>query len=291
MNIVLQVSGGIGKSIMATAVCEAIKKQYPDSNLIVVTAYPDVFLNNPHVFRAYSFGDMSYFYETYLKGQKDFKVFAHDPYFQTEYLYQNEHLIKTWSEMCGVKYNGETPRIYLTAREQTFFQGKFQSDKPILLLQTNGGADQNLKYSWARDLPANNVVDVIETFKDAYNIVHVKREDQTGYPNTYPVTDTFRALVVLISMSSKRLMIDSFGQHVAASLNLRSTVCWIVNKPEVFGYELHDNIIANPFTIKPELRKAYLQEFNIGGDLLEFPYNSEYEIFNSKTIIDSIIKQ
>jgi len=207
MNIVLQISGGIGKCIMATAVCEAIKKQYPDSKLIVVSAYSDVFLNNPHVSRAYNFGDMNYFYEEYIKDKKDFKVFAHDPYFQTEYLYQDQHLIKTW-----------------------FFEQKFHSDKPILLLQTNGGADQNLKYSWARDLPANNVIDVIEAFKDNYNITHIKREDQPGYPNTYPVTDTFRALVVLISLSSKRLLIDSFGQHVAASLGLPSTVCWIANK-------------------------------------------------------------
>lgn len=31
------------------------------------------------------------------------KVFGHDPYIQTEHLYQNEHLIKTWCEMFGLK--------------------------------------------------------------------------------------------------------------------------------------------------------------------------------------------
>ena len=33
------------------------------------------------------------------------------------------------------------------------------------------------------------------------------------------------------------------------------------------------------------------QKFNIGGEILEFPYNSENEIFHSKVIIDSIKKQ
>jgi hypothetical protein len=84
---------------------------------------------------------------------------------------------------------------------------------------------------------------------------------------------------------------DSFAQHVAAGLGLASTVCWIANKPEVFGYEVHDNIVHNPFTKKPELRNSFLGKFNIGGDLLEFPYNSENEIFNSQAIIDSIKKQ
>lgn len=291
MNIIFQINGGIGKCVMATAVCEAIKKQYPDSKLIVVSGYADVFLNNPFVDRAYSYGGFSYFYEEYIESEKDFKVFAHDPYLHTEFLYQNEHLIKTWCEMFGVKYNGEFPKIYLTEREKTFFGARFTSDRPLMVIQTNGGGDTNLKYSWARDLPANNTVDVIEAFRGDYNIAHMKREDQPGFNGTFAVQDTFRALVVLVSLSKKRLFIDSVGQHIAAALDMPSTVCWVVNKPEVFGYKIHDNIVCNPFTKKPELRNAYLQKFNIGGDLLEFPYNTEYEVFNSMDIINSIKKQ
>jgi hypothetical protein len=67
-----------------------------------------------------------------------------------------------------------------------------------------------------------------------------------------------------------------------------STVCWVVNKPNVFGYDIHDNIESNPFTTKPELRSAYLGKFNISGDLVEFPYNYETEMFNVDEIIKSI---
>jgi hypothetical protein len=178
----------------------------------------------------------------------------------------------------------------LTEREATFFGSRFATDRPLMVLQTNGGGDQNLKYSWARDIPYQNVVDVIETFKGVYNIAHIKREDQIGFENTFAVTESFRGLVVLVSLSQKRLFMDSFAQHVAAGLGLPSTVCWITNKPEVFGYDMHDNLLANPFTKKAELRNAYLQAFNIGGDLLEFPYVSESEIFDSYKIIDSLKK-
>jgi len=51
MNIIFQIEGGLGKSIMATAMVKVIKNHYKNSNLIVVTAYPDVFLNNPQVNR------------------------------------------------------------------------------------------------------------------------------------------------------------------------------------------------------------------------------------------------
>ena len=41
---------------------------------------------------------------------------------------------------------------------------------------------------------------------------------------------------------------DSFAQHLAAAMGVKSTVCWVTTKPKVFGYKLHDNIQANPFT-------------------------------------------
>jgi len=289
MNIIFQISGGLGKSIMATAVCSAIKKKYPEANLIVVSAYADVYLNNPNVHRAYNFGGFSYFYDEFIDG-KEFKIFANDPYLETAHIKQNEHLIKTWCEMFDVPYNGEMPELFLTEREKQFYLNKFTADKPIMVIQTNGGAQTEHKYSWARDLPASLVTKLIDTYKDDYHIAHIRREDQLGYENTIPVTDSFRGLCVLLALSSKRLLIDSFAQHAAAALDLSSTVCWIANKPKVFGYELHDNIQSNPFTNKPELRNAYLGKFNIAGDLIEFPYNSENEIFDLETIIESLGK-
>jgi hypothetical protein len=289
MNIIFQISGGIGKCIMATAVCTAIKKKYPESNLIVVSGYPDVFLNNKEVHRSFVFNGLSYFYDEYIDG-KEFLIFANDPYLETGHIKQDEHLLITWCEMFGLEYNGEQPAIHLTQREAQYFQNKFASDKPIFLMQTNGGAQTEHKYSWARDLPSAAIVKVIEHFKNDYTIVHIRREDQLSYNDTVPVTDSFRALCILLAMSSKRLLIDSFAQHAAAALELPSTVCWVSNKPEVFGYDLHDNILANEFTTKPELRNSYLSKFNIAGDLIEFPYNSEDEIFNVEAIIESLSK-
>ena len=49
MNIIFQIDGGLGKSIMATAMVKVIKNRYKNSNIVVVTAFPDIFLNNPHI--------------------------------------------------------------------------------------------------------------------------------------------------------------------------------------------------------------------------------------------------
>jgi hypothetical protein len=287
MNIIFQINGGIGKCVAATAVCDVIKKKYPNSKLIVISGYSDVFLNNPNVDRAYNFGGTSYFYEEFIEN-KETLVFAHDPYLEVNHIQHKEHLLETWCRIYGLEYDGELPKVYLTDRERKFYQNKYRSDKPILLLQSNGGAQTDLKYSWARDLPENIVSKVIKEFKYTYNILHVKREDQLKYSDTFEITDNFRALCVLAEMSDKRLLIDSFLQHTCAAMNKKSTVCWIVNKPNVFGYEIHDNIICNEFTKKPEIRSAFLNKFNISGDLVEFPYESEREIFDEEKIIHSL---
>jgi 3-phosphoglycerate kinase len=51
---------------------------------------------------------------------------------------------------------------------------------------------------------------------------------------------------------------------------------------------MHDNIKANDFTRKPELRNSFLSKINFGGEPIEFPYNSEGEIFDVSKIIASL---
>jgi hypothetical protein len=86
-----------------------------------------------------------------------------------DHIQYKEHLLVTWCKLFGLTYDNEQPNIYLTDRERKFFSNKFVTDKPILLIQPNGGAASDLKYSWARDLPYRVVQDVIDEFKYEYN--------------------------------------------------------------------------------------------------------------------------
>ena len=47
------IQGGLGKNIAGTALIKDIKAKYPDRKLIMVTSWPEVFLNNPDVDRVY----------------------------------------------------------------------------------------------------------------------------------------------------------------------------------------------------------------------------------------------
>lgn len=291
MNIIFTIQGGLGKSIVATAVCKAIKNKYKDCNLIVVTGYPDVFTNLPFVDRVFNYGEETYFYSKYIENQ-EVLIFNTDPYSYTNHILGREHLIQTWCSIYGLDFNGEFPEISLNVRELNFFHNKYKSDKPIMVIQSNGGGDQQgFKYSWARDIPGHIVQQVINEFHREYKIYHIRREDQLSFENTTQLTDSFKGVAAVIAMSKKRLFMDSFSQHTAAALGLKSTVLWIVNKPEVFGYTGHDNIIANPETIKPDLRNSFLLKYNIIGIPTEFPYRDEHEIFDVDRVIESLVTQ
>jgi len=56
------IQGGLGKNIAGTALIKDIKAKYPDRKLIMVTSWPEVFLNNSDVDRIFQLGQSPYFY-------------------------------------------------------------------------------------------------------------------------------------------------------------------------------------------------------------------------------------
>ena len=53
---------------------------------------------------------------------------------------------------------------------------------------------------------------------------------------------------------------------------------------------MHTNIFANPETKQSDIRAAYLSKYNISGELVEFPYNNETEIFDIPKIVEALKK-
>lgn len=291
MNIIFQIDGGLGKSIMATAVVKVIRKRYKNAHIVVVTAYPDVFLNNPHINECFRVEQMNGAYLKYIKDQ-DCKIFVEDPYRNSSFLTDKEHLLKTWCKIYGLSYNHEQPEIYLTEPEKDYYAPFYNTDKPIMAIQPNGGpAQQGYKYAWTRDIPEITVNSLIQHYKNDYTIVHIKRQDQYEYADTLAALDGYRSIAILIDLSAKRLFMDSFGQHLAAAMGKKSTVCWVTTKPKVFGYTLHDNILAKPFTKEPLIQNAMYQPFGLSEDISTIPYNGLEEVFDINQIVKSINNQ
>ena len=190
MNIIIPIAGGIGKCIAGTAFVKAVKKQYPESKIIVSSPYPSVFKHHPDISETILIdAERNSIFSKYCKDQ-EFKVFIMDPFLHNEFITETNHIIPIWCKANDIEYNGEEPEIFLTDNEKEYYSNFFMFDnlnKPIFAMQVSGGnLAPNIQpgYNWARDLPQETVVKIIEEYRDYYTIINIKREDQQGYNDT-----------------------------------------------------------------------------------------------------------
>ena len=288
MNVIFQIDGGLGKSIMATAVLKVIKKKYSKANIIVVTSYPDVFISNPNVNRVISHNQMDGIYEKWIM-KKEAKVFISDPYQSSDFITESKHLIEIWCDMYGLKYDGEMPELFISKSEKQYFEPFYRLDKPIMAIQPNGGAlNQPLKYSWTRDIPQTITQDIINHFANDYAVLHIKRDDQLIYENSMACLDNFRSIAIMLTMSEKRLLIDSSAMHIATALNLPSVVCWVGTISKVFGYDMHKNIIANKPDKEPNLNHPHYSKYLLFQDISTIPFDDLNNVFDKNLIINAL---
>ena len=290
MNIIFNIQGGLGKNIMATAVCQVIKKKYPDSNLIVISAYKDVFLNNPLVYKIFTHEEQKNIYSDFIEDCETIFMVA-EPYLQNDFFNDNKHLYDIWCESYGLKYDGEQPIIYFSEAEKQYYSSIYKLDRPIFLLQSHGGAkNQGMMYNWSRDMPDVLIKKIIDKYKNSYAIVHVKNPEQPVYNDTLQAIDSYRSIAYLISISDKMLLIDSFCQHMAIAMKKQSVVLWCGTNPNVFGYEKHLNIKSNKHTKPlPRERKGYKQ-IDLIERIEDIPYNNLNEIYDFDEICKSLNK-
>jgi hypothetical protein len=287
---IVHLEGGHGKMVMSTAFIRAIKKTYPEYKIIVVSPWDGPYFYNPDIYRFYIIGQQQYFYDDYIN--ENTKIFKQEVYFSEDHILQRKHLTESWCDMYGIPYDGAKPKIYLNPREIEIAIDKIKPDgRPIMLLQTHGGGQgQYSKKSWARDMPIEIAQTLVNYFSKTYRILHMRREDQPILQGTEVLNLPFRELYAVFPLSTKRLFIDSFAQHVAAGLDLESVVCWIANKPEVYGHENHINIIPKLEQVNEFRRLSYIEEFDISGQIQQFPYDT-VNVFNIDEIISAVNRQ
>ena len=291
MNIIFNINGGLGKVILSTAVVKALKKKYKNSNIIISSGSPDVFNNNPDVYKSFHLNEVNVFYSKFIKDKKC-KYFTLDPYDTSDFITQQPvHLIKMWCNLLDIKYNNEQPEIFLSKAEIDSCRNYYNFNQPIFVIHPNGGpATQPHPYSWTRDLPECVVNLILKHMGQTHKCLHIKSPNQITYEGCIPIESPWRSVAVLLQMSDKRLLIDSFSQHLAKALNLKSTVCWITTKPEIFGYDLHDNILANEFTNPLNYDSCNVMPISLSQDVHSCAYNNLEEIFDTYKIIDSLQK-
>ena len=289
MYSIFHIEGGIGKNILATAVVSSLKEYFPDRKIIVITAWEEVWLNNPDVYQVYLLGQVSNFYKNFILN-KDVKIYRFDPYQAEDYILKKKHLIEVWCDLIKVKYNGSQPKLYFSPLETEFLKIKMRTNvsKPIMIIHTNGGYNNNRPYSWYRDIPTQNAKEVVDYFKNDYHIYQIGYETQPLIEGCNKLILNKREILGSLMVSRKRLLIDSFSQHASAALGIKSVVCWIGNNPDILGYNTNINITPCVEPVYDTYHYSYLNDFDIIGDPIQFPYD-RLKLFDSQEIISKLI--
>jgi hypothetical protein len=290
--------GGLGKSIAATAVAQAIKNNFPERELIIVTPWPELWVNLPFVYRVFGLGATSYFYEEFIR-DKGSLIFGNEPYFTSTHVNMELPLIESWCKMYQIEFKGEKPMIRINSEQRkairNFYEPKFEG-KDFMILHTNGGLYQNEKpFCWQRDMPFDIACKVAKHFQQkGMFVMQITRPTSPKIPNVFVRNEQLSQteLCGLLELTSKRLLIDSCLQHASCALDLPATVLWHGTNPKLFGHTIHENIRAKEKPRKP-LPGAFLFDVSFDGNESEWTYEEgdEKDLFNVDEIIASLEKQ
>ena len=294
---IFHIEGGVGKHVMFLSVVSKYRSQNPDKKIIVVCAWPEIFLNNPNVDRVYRIGNTPYFYKDFIY-EKNVEIFAQEPYKTTSHITKKTHLIESWCNMIGLDIDKQTEnlsKLYINHREMEQAANiikSFNFQKPLLIFQPFGGPgkpNQQTEFSWTRDIHPDIAQILVHNLKESFDILHVCYDLHPHLDGVFRFEQQIpkRVLFSLLAFSHKRLLVDSSLQHAAANMGLPSTVVWVATQPVTFGYAIHNNIL--PKTSHPQgTVDSYLYDYNFNGPPHECPYESYNDIFDVQTILNAL---
>ena len=292
--VIFHVEGGLGKNVASTSVVKSISEKYNDRKLIVVASFPEVFLNNPHIHRVYRIGVTPYFWNDYIK-DKDTIVLKREPYSEAGHISGNEHLIETWHKMYNLDYDKDKniPELHMNMI-QSSLGNMWNRDRPTMVLHSHGGGmiEGQPLYSWTRDIPYSLLDAIVNELGHQYHIFQICKDERQviRHPSVEPVIGQMSnfEFFSILHTSAKRVLVDSALQHASAALNLPSVVLWIGTPRNVFGYDIHYNIEANPPDGSVKLPDSQYFEYQLSGVVHECPYTNVDEMFDIEKVVEQI---
>jgi hypothetical protein len=286
-NLILIVTGGIGRNIMATAVVRNLKAAYPSKRLVVVCGYPDIFLQNPHIYRVFNASNPVYFYEDFIKDSESV-VLNVEPYQHPDFLYKRKHFVECWCEMLGIECDNVFPEMFYTDNELMLAEAHMAMfDKDLVMCQFEGGKIPEGKDDKSRIIARNamyrrSLPSGVQTkIVDALNLMNY-RVGVVAHENQYlpgccdrVFYQSPRAVIALIPFTKQIICIDSFLLHGAAVFKKPAIALWAGTSPVTLGYPNHTNL-RRSVCDTPECHRpnSYLFDITPTGYAWECPVNN-----------------
>jgi hypothetical protein len=263
-NLVLHINGGLGKCIMATAVIRSYKAANPESKVVVVSGYPEVFIHNPDIYKNFPF-NTPYLWQDYY-GKAGWTVEAQDPYLTDGWIKNREqHLIDVWCGMLRIPNVQKTPLLYFSGPEADELNAMIQVPKPLLVVQSTGGSNAAAR-SWTRNPPPNEFEEYLAKFRETHYILHLAVKDTPLLQNVDQRIESFdrRKAMCLMYFANEVLGIDSYSLHArAANPNAGASTFFmpLAEAEQRLGYKIDNMKFLTPVQEVQDLLKDHQDYF------------------------------
>jgi len=281
MNYVIEITGGLGKHIMATSFIKWLNERHPKRKITILSAYPEIFEYNPRIFRNLRLGS-PYLFEDYIKG-RDYR--KGDPYTVYEYYREKNkmHLMKLYPKAYGFSKYNENPKseIYLTKGEELDGQFFCKQSFPLITFQAFGGLPpgiipNRMKVDQSqRDMIQPLAIKIVNFFNQkGFKILQIRSQTEPIIPGTIQLKVPFRNLLPISKYSIAHIGIDSAMMHGAAVFKKPMLIFWGGTHVDNLGY-FYDGV----FNIHTKHGMHCRPHLNVHDHMGIFPYKDKSEGF------------
>lgn len=281
MNNVIEVTGGIGKHIMATSFIKWLNEKYPKRKITILSAYPEIFEYNPRVWRNLRLGQ-PYMFEDYIKGN-NFRT--GDPYKCLEYYREKNkmHLMELWPKAYGFNSYDKNPEmeVHLTKGEEMDGLVFNKQNYPLITIQGFGGlppgmqpgkdkidsAQRDMKFEIAQRL-------VYLLTNKGFKVLQIRNQVEPVLQNTLQVNLPFRNILPILKHCVAHIGIDSAAMHGAAVFKKPMLIFWGQTHVDNLGYKYEK--VMNVWKEGAMHCRPHIQMHDNAG---MFPYKDKKEGF------------
>jgi hypothetical protein len=301
MDYVLEITGGIGKHVMATSLIKWLNEKYPKKKITIVSAYPEIFEYNPRVHRNLHI-TQPYLFEDYIKG-RDFR--KGNPYeLQEFYRAKNKkHLMEIFPKAYLFNRLNEQPEseIYLTKGEEMDGQMYCQQNGPLITLQALGGLPPGMSPnrmkvdSSQRDMPQKVAYKVTEMLlRNGFKVLQLRSKVEPIIPGCLQLDLPFRNIIPIVKNAVAHVGIDSSWMHVAGCFKKPMLTFWGGTHKDSFGYfhegSFHAHTInamhGRPYFAVHDISAMY--PYKTKEDGFEFDYSEREIELHVQKLIDHL---
>ena len=113
---IIHIDGGLGRVVASTGAIRRFHENNPHKQIIVISSWPDVFANNPHVHKVYPLHH-AYLWDDVIK-QGQFHML--EPYYDHRYYNQQMNLADSFDHLLNGDNAFVFPELYLTPQEKAW---------------------------------------------------------------------------------------------------------------------------------------------------------------------------